>query len=424
MTGRPLHALLLPAATGAGRLLAALAAALDGSGPAILPLDPALPPQRVAALLAAFAPAAIQTQDDNERHRPAGLRPGATAGVPEDTAVVIATSGSTGEPKGVQLSAAALLHSARASLARIGARPGERWLCPLPTSHISGLGVLVRSLVSGTQPLVTSGLSPDGLGGLGCAHVSLVPTQLRRLLAARADLAAFRTILLGGAAAGGGLLTQARAAGARVMTTYGMSETCGGCVYDGVPLADVSVRAGDDGRIRIAGPVIFSGYRGRPDLTAQALADGWFVTSDVGSVGGDGRLIVRGRADEMINTGGEKVAPAEVTAVLETHPGIREAAVFGTPDPDWGQRVTAAVVPADPAAPPPVADLRELARRHLPAYAAPKSVIVVPEIPLLASGKPDLTALRALRRRPPLPGALRRRPPPPGWQGPETGTAE
>jgi O-succinylbenzoic acid--CoA ligase len=245
---------------------------------------------------------------------------------------------------------------------------------------------------------VTGGLPPDGpaLAELGCAHVSLVPAQLRRLLAAGADVGAFRTILLGGAAASAGLLARARGAGARVVTTYGMSETCGGCVYDGVPLDGVSVRTGPDGRIRIAGPVIFSGYRGRPDLTAQSLADGWFLTSDVGSVDPGGRLVVRGRADDMINTGGEKVAPAEVAALLETHPAVQEAAVFGVPSPEWGQQVTAAVVPADPASPPHQQDLRNLVKHHLPAYAAPKSIIVVPEIPLLPSGKPDLGALRTM----------------------------
>jgi o-succinylbenzoate---CoA ligase len=403
MTGRPLHALLLPPAAGAGRLLEALGAALDGSGPAILPLDPRLPPARLAALLDAFTPAAVETQDQPERSRPTARTPrpaGPGDGLPGDTAVVIATSGSTGEPKGAQLSAAALLYSARASLRRIGARPGERWLCPLPTSHIAGLGVLVRSLVSGTTPVVTDRLDPaaPGFGAPGLAHVSLVPTQLRGLLDAGADLGGLRTILLGGAAIPSGLLAAARAAGARVITTYGMSETCGGCVYDGVPLDGVSVRTGPDGRIHLAGPVVFSGYRNRPDLTADAMADGWFVTSDIGEVDGDGHLLVRGRADEMINTGGEKVAPAEVAALLETCPAVREAAVFGEPDPQWGQRVTAAVVPTDPAVPPHLEDLRAAVRQHLPAHAAPKALLLVPAIPLLPSGKPDINALRLLRQ--------------------------
>ena len=400
MAGRPLHALLLPPAAGAGRLLDALAAALDGTGPAILPLDPRLPPARVTDLLRAFSPTAVETPEGAKRWHPGtavAAPAGSGAGLPDEVAVVIATSGSTGEPKGVQLSATALVHSARASLSRLGARPGERWLCPLPTSHVAGLGVLVRSLVGGTTPVVTDRLDPMELGAPGCAFVSVVPTQLRRMLDAGAGLAAFRAILAGGAAVPASLLAQARAAGARVVTTYGMSETCGGCVYDGVPLDGVQVRTGADGQIRIGGPVVFSGYRNRPDLTAAALEDGWFVTSDVGRLGADGRLIVRGRADEMINTGGEKVAPAEVAAVLASCPGVREAAVFGEPDPQWGERVMAAIVPINPAAPPQLAQLRAAVRERLPSYAAPKALILLPELPLLPSGKPDLAALRTLR---------------------------
>jgi O-succinylbenzoic acid--CoA ligase len=390
MTGRPLHALLLPPAD--PRLLAALAAALDGSGPAILPLDPALPPARIAALLAALTPAAVQT--------PAGTGPGPGGGpgtVPDGVAAVIATSGSTGEPKAAQLSAAALRHSARASLDRLGARPGGRWLCPLPVSHISGLGVLVRSLLAGTDPVVVPRLAGDhDPAAYGCDYVSLVPTQLRRLLDAGADLASFAGILLGGAAAPASLLAAARAAGARVVTTYGMSETCGGCVYDGLPLAGVSVRATAEGRLQIGGPVVFSGYRGQPGLTATVLADGWFTTSDVGTVDAGGRVTVRGRADEMITTGGEKVAPAEVAAVLASCPGVAEAVVVGQPDPEWGQRVTAVVVAADPARPPRLDALRAVVRERIAAYAAPRALVLVPAIPLLASGKPDLAALRGL----------------------------
>lgn len=404
VTGRPLHALLLPPDT-AGRLSEALAAALDGSGPAILPLDPGLPQSRLTALLGTLAPTAVETPDGIERwaraHPPPGADPGTVAGVPEEVAVVIATSGSTGQPKGVQLSAAALLHSARASLDRIGARPGERWLCPLPTSHIAGLGILVRSLAAGSDPVVAERLDPANadFAALGCAHVSLVPTQLRRLLAAGADLTPLRTVLLGGAAIPPGLLESARAAGARVVTTYGMSETCGGCVYDGIPLTGVSARLNSTGRIEISGPVVFSGYRSDPALTAGVMNDGWFVTSDIGELDGAGRLTVRGRADDMINSGGEKVAPAEVAAVLETCPAVREAAVIGEPDPDWGERVTAVIVPADPQAPPALDDLRSWIRARMPAHAAPRTLILVPQIPLLPSGKPDRAALRALRTR-------------------------
>jgi O-succinylbenzoic acid--CoA ligase len=315
-------------------------------------------------------------------------------GVRPEVAVVIATSGSTGQPKAAELSAGALLASARASLSRIGARGGERWLCCLPASHVAGIGVLVRSLISGTAPVVSGRLTAGTISAAGCAYVSLVPTQLRRLLEAGADLSALRAILLGGAAIPGGLLAAARTAGVRVVTTYGMSETCGGCVYDGLPLDGVSAEVGADGRIRIAGPVLFSGYRLRPDLSASARDGRWFITSDLGSVSASGRLLIRGRADDMIITGGENVVADEVAAVVGTCPGVREAVVVGRPDQDWGQLVTAMVVPADPAAPPTLAAIRSHARAKLPAHAAPRALVLLARLPLLPSGKPDLDRLR------------------------------
>jgi O-succinylbenzoic acid--CoA ligase len=394
VTSRPLHAVLLPAEAAGGRLLETLAAALDGTGPAILPLDPALPRDRLESLLDAFAPATIETADGVTRLAP-GWTPAATRpGVRPEVAVVIATSGSTGRPKGTELSATALLASARASLRRIGARPGERWLCCLPPSHVAGLQVLVRSLLCGPAPLVTARLTAGTIDAGGCAYASLVPTQLRRLIDAGADLAALRAILLGGAAIPAGLLTAASAAGAVVVTTYGMSETCGGCVYDGVPLDEVSAQIGDDGRIRIAGPVLFSGYRLRPDLTALARDGRWFITADLGSTDSSGRLLVRGRADDVIVTGGEKVVASEVAAMVGTCPGVRDVAVVGRPDAEWGEKVTAIVVPADPAAPPALAAVRAHVRDKLPAYAAPRALVLVTRIPLLPSGKPDLERLR------------------------------
>jgi o-succinylbenzoate---CoA ligase len=393
VTSRPLHAVLLPAGPAGGRLLEALASALDGTGPAILPLDPGLPRARLDALIGAFAPATIETAEGTSRLAPA--RPAAPLpGVRPEVAVVIATSGSTGRPKGTELSAAALLASARASLSRIGARPGERWLCCLPASHVAGIQVLVRSLVAGVAPVVSARLTAGTISAAGCAYVSLVPTQLRRLLDAGADLTGLRAILLGGAAIPGALLAAARAAGTTVITTYGMSETCGGCVYDGVPLDGVSAEAGRDGRIRIAGPVLFSGYRLRPEESASARDGRWFITSDLGSIDASGRLAVRGRADDMIITGGEKVVADEVAAVVGTCPGVLEAAVVGRPDPEWGEIVTAVVVPADPAAPPALAAIRSHARGKLPAHAAPRALVLLTRLPLLPSGKPDLERLR------------------------------
>ncbi len=410
MTARPLHAVLLPPAAAGGRMTEALAAALDGTGPAILPLDPGLPRARLDALLKALRPSVVETAEGPERY--VAPPPGHTSapGVSPDTALVIATSGSTGPPKGTELSAAALLASARASLRRVGAGPGERWLCCLPPFHIAGVQVLVRSLVAGTTPVIVARLEPGALAAGGCAHVSVVPTQLRRLLDAGEDLTAVRTILLGGAAPPPGLVDAARAAGGRVITTYGMSETCGGCVYNGMPLDDVQVDTGPGGRIRIAGPVLFSGYRLRPDLTAQARDGRWFVTSDIGSIGPSGELLVRGRADDVINTGGEKVVAVEVEAALATCAGVRDAVVVGRPDPEWGEVVTAVVVPLDPSQPPRLADIRAHVRDRLPAYAAPAALLIVPEMPMLPSGKPDRGALRSQAGSHGVPGGRDLRP--------------
>ena len=394
---RPLRAVLVERAT--PRLVELLAAALDGTGPAILPLDAGLPAGRLAELIAALGPGSIEDAEGVTT-----VRSAQNEGVAEGTAVVVGTSGSTGTPKGVELSAAALRHSAQACLQRVSARPGERWLCCLPATHVAGLQVLVRSLVSGTEPVLAERADAETVTGSGCAHVSLVPTQLQRLLAeagSAAPLAGFSSVLLGGAAASASLLDAARAAGVPVVTTYGMTETCGGCVYDGIPLDGVRVEIRSDaddspaeaGRIWIAGPVLFSGYR--PQVAGQAeLRDGWFRTGDLGRLDSSGRLVVRGRADDVINTGGHKVVPGEVAAALQTCPGVGEVAVVGQPDPEWGERVIAVVVPADPADPPALELLRLHVRERLPRYAAPSKVVMVDAVPMLPSGKHDIVRLR------------------------------
>jgi len=385
---RSLHAVLLSGVTDATRLIGPLAKALDGTGPAILPLDAGLPAARLGTLLGAFRPDVVVGVAGDATVRSGGQ------GTAPDTAVVVGTSGSTGEPKGVELSAAALLHSARASLARVGALPGERWLCCLPVTHVAGLQVLVRSLAAGSEPAVAAHADAGALAGSGAAHVSVVPTQLARLLAdpaGTAALAGFSSVLVGGAAAPEGLLARARAAGIAAVTTYGMTETCGGCVYDGVPLDGVRVRAGEDGLLRISGPVLMNRYFGGADLDVE------FVTSDLGTVSPDGRVTVRGRADDVINTGGHKVVPGEVAAALESCPGVREVVVIGRPDLEWGERVTAVVVPEDPVDPPSLELLRMHVRERLPRYASPSEVVLTEAIPVLPSGKPDLASLRKAR---------------------------
>jgi o-succinylbenzoate---CoA ligase len=391
---RSLHAVLVERAT--PRLVELLAAALDGTGPAIAPLDATLPAARLDQLVAALAPDTVE-----DCAGVTTVRSGEKKGVADSTAVIVGTSGSTGVPKGVEISAAALLHSARASLARLAARPGERWLCCLPAAYIPAIQVLVRSLVSGTDPVLADRADAETVAASGCAHVSLVPTQLRRLLdidittktGAAAPLAGFSSVLLGGAAAPAGLLEAARAARIPVVTSYGMTETCGGCVYDGIPLDEVQVTIGDeDGRIWIGGPVLFSGYVGGPERLAPD--DGWFRTGDLGRLDSAGRLVVRGRADDVINTGGYKVVPGEVAAALQTCRGVRDVAVVGQPDSQWGERVVAVVMPAHPADPPTLELLRLHVRERLPRYAAPSKMVVVEAIPMLPSGKHDIAQLR------------------------------
>jgi O-succinylbenzoic acid--CoA ligase len=209
-------------------------------------------------------------------------------------------------------------------------------------------------------------------------------------------LRAFDVVLLGGAAAPGPLRSEAAAAGLNVVTTYGMSETCGGCVYDGVALDGVAVAVGASGRIRIGGPTLFSRYDGDPRLTAEVMSDGWFLTSDLGRIDEGGRLRVLGRLDDVVVSGGVNVPVPAVAERLRRHPGVREAEVLGVADDDWGTRVVAVVVAEDPADPPALEELRGwVSQVHDRAW-APRQLLVVGETPLLANGKLDRVRLERL----------------------------
>jgi o-succinylbenzoate---CoA ligase len=353
-------------------LLEHLPAALDGSGPALLPGGP-------SSLAGPLGPGEDSSSDP--------------------TAVVVATSGSTGDPKGVLLSAGALRASAVATHARLGG-PG-RWLLATPARYIGGIQVLVRSLIAGTEPVVldlSSGFRADDFAAKGQEllaqpgrhYTALVPTQLARLLdgPARAVLAALDGIVLGGAPMSADL--RRASADLPVVSAYGMSETASGCVYDGVPLDGVSVRVVED-RVAISGPMLARGYRGRPDLTSASFVDGWFITSDLGRFA-DGRLEILGRADDMINTGGVKVPASAVERVLERH--VPAACVVGLDHPEWGQVVAAVIVgSAD------LAELRDLVRAELGAPAVPKVLRVIDSLPLRGPGKVDRAAVRAFLTR-------------------------
>ncbi|MDT7577902.1 MAG: o-succinylbenzoate---CoA ligase, partial [Pseudonocardiales bacterium] len=230
-------------------------------------------------------------------------------------------------------------------------------------------------------------------------YTSLVPTQLRRVLESEDALEALRgyaAVLIGGAALDAETRERASAVGVRVVTTYGMSETAGGCVYDGVPLDGVTVDLDADGRILLGGPTLASGYLGRADETAAAFGGGRFRTGDLGRWH-DGRLEVLGRADDMIVTGGEKVAPAAVERVLTSQPGVRAACVTALPDDEWGQIVAAAVVLDGPVEAADWTDpLRAAVRTDLGRAAVPRRIVAVAEIPLRGIGKPDRAAVARL----------------------------
>ncbi|MDU0314276.1 o-succinylbenzoate--CoA ligase [Phycicoccus sp. M110.8] len=389
----------IPAGERAREALPALRAALDGSGPAVLPCaaDGPLPE----------------------------LPDGA---VPDDgTALVVGTSGSTGTPKLAMLPATALGASADATHDRLGG-PGT-WLLAMPPHHIAGVQVMLRCVAAGTEPHfvdLSGGFTPDALaravarmtpaadptpGGpsMGPAtarrYTALVPTQLVRVLAdpgATAALADLDAVLVGGAGTPPSVLSAARAEGIRVVTTYGMSETCGGCVYDGEPLRGALVRTDAEGRLSLGGATLATGYLGRPDLTAAAFstdADGtrWFRTDDVGHRDGVGRWHVDGRLDDLVNTGGLKVAPRVVEdALTEVVPGVAEAVVVGLPDAEWGQVVAAALVLSPGADPPTLTGARDALRGTLPAHALPRHLLVLGALPLRGPGKPDRLAVTNL----------------------------
>ncbi len=356
-------------------------------GDAVLPLAPDAPDAEVTRVLGRLQAARLVSTTSDGRVEVEDLPAPEGAAVGPEVALVVATSGSTGEPKGVVLSHEAVTASTTASLRRLGCGTGEAWLGCLPTHHVAGLQTLLRSWASQAAPVVHDGFDVAAVDAADAAHVSLVPTQLSRLLSAGVDLARFSTVLLGGAPASPELLQRARDAGARLVLSYGMSETCGGCVYDGVPLDGVEAAVGADGRIRLRGPVRFTGYRGDPAATAAAIDDeGWFVTGDVGRWV-DGRLEVLGRADDVVISGGENVPLAAVTEALRSHPGVHDAVATGREDPEWGQVVVAAVAPDDPSRPPTLEDLRAHVRRQHPAAFAPREVTIVGAIPRDGLGK-------------------------------------
>lgn len=356
-------------------------------------LRPVAGPDILPALAAALAggPAVVPLAEDplERRQTLAAVRPDRP--VEDGVAAIVATSGSTGEPKGVLLSAAAIRASVAATHERLGG-PGH-WTLALPAHYVAGLMVLARTVLAGTRATtVRSDLGDLVAPTAGRHYLSLVPTQLVRALTSPTGeaLAGFDAVLVGGAALDSGVLERARRRGITVVTTYGMSETCGGCVYDGRPLSGVDIQVNPAGVVSIAGPPLFSGYRLRPDLTADVLVDGRLLTFDRGRWH-DGRLEILGRRDAVVITGGHNV---DLEQVERTTAGLgEEIAILALGDPEWGSVVVAVTASACS-----YDDLRAFLTPRLPAYALPRRLVRLNALPRTSSGKIDRVAIRRLLR--------------------------
>ncbi|MDO8361437.1 MAG: AMP-binding protein [Actinomycetota bacterium] len=350
---------------GGARFVAALQHAW-AAGNAVLPVDRRLPPAARRALLAAMQPGRLL--DEQGDHALDGGR-----AVDEGDALVVATSGSTGAPKGVVLTHRAVLASATATSQRLGITADDTWLACLPLSHVGGLSVVTRALLTGTPLVVHDGFDAERVQAAardGATAVSLVTTALQRI-----EPAMFRVIVLGGAHPPTDRPPNAH-------TTYGLTETGSGVVYDGRPLDGVEVQLAPDGEVLLRGPMLLRAYR---DSTTPLDGDGWLHTADLGRWRPDGRLHVEGRRGDLIITGGENVWPEPVEAVLRSHPSVADVGVAGVADADWGQRVVAWVVPAGTA--PTLAELRAHVAETMPAFCAPRELRVVAALPRTALGK-------------------------------------
>ncbi|MET1002351.1 MAG: fatty acid--CoA ligase family protein [Acidimicrobiia bacterium] len=376
-------AALLPGPALADAVMAAWAA-----GETILAMNPAAPAAEIERLLARLRPTHF-CDGEGRRARTDGVP------APAGTAAIVVTSGTTGEPKGVELTRAGMEVMGRSYTAGLDAGPGDRWLACLPLHHVASLGVLARAYVTGLAWTVHDGFDIERVAASpraeGTTMVSVVPTTLRRLLDAGAPMHEYRRVIVGGAPIPEALRTRAESRGVVVVDAYGMTEAWGGWALDGIPIAGAEGAVAPDGEVLVRGAIVMRGYRLDIEQTAEVLEDdGWLHTGDIGEIV-DGRVRVTDRKRDIVITGGVNVSPTEVENVLGHYPGVADVCIIGVPDEEWGERVVAYVVSDDA---PTVADLRAFARQQLSAAKLPREVRVVSEIPRSGSGK----ALRRLLR--------------------------
>ena len=359
-----------------GEAWLSIAAATWAAEASLLPVDHRLAAPAAQSLLADGRPTVLVSPQGWRRVR---------SGRPADpgVALIVPTSGSSGRPRLVELTRAAVEAAVASSLRALTADAGDGWVRCLPFAHIGGLLVLLRGVLGGAPLLFRGPAELEPVAGF--PFVSVVPTQLVRTLDAGVEFRGYRALLVGGGGMDAALRSRLAAAGAPCVVTYGLTQSCGGVVYDGTPLPGVSVRIDEGGEIQLGGPTLLRGYR---DGSAAGLtADGWLPTGDAGRLDGDGRLHVHGRLDDLIVTGGENVWPGDVEVALRSHPAVADCAVFGRPDPSWGQRVVAAVVPRDRAVPPTLEELRDHVGALLGRHQAPRELLLVESLPRTALGK-------------------------------------
>lgn len=370
-------------------------------GDAVTVLDPDAPAAAVAARVEMLG--ATLLVDASGRRRLASGAP-----VAQGVVAVVSTSGTTGVPAAVTLTGTGMRAMADGVSAAhdTGGAP-HTWLCCLPLHHVAGLAILARHHLGGDGLVVHESFDPDAVGRApeedGATIVSLVPTMLRRMLEQGVPLDGYRALRLGGGPVPDALRRRAEEAGGHVVATYGMTETWGGCVHDGVADAGVDLRIDRNGEIQVRGAVVTPGYHRDPERTRASFAeDGWFRTGDLGqlesgSAGSPDRLRVLDRMKDLIISGGVNVSPTAVEAALSDHPGVADVAVVGTPDDEWGERVVAHVVPTDRSDPPSLAVLRSFAAQRLPKASLPREVRITDMIPRTGGGKIRRVDLRDRR---------------------------
>ena len=350
------------------------------NGDAVLPIDQRLRPAGKKMLMDIMAPSEIIDASFTTSSLPNG-RP-----MQDGDALVIASSGSTGSPKGIIHTRSSILAGAQASASRLQLSSNDHWLVCIPVSHVGGFSVIARALHTGAaltlHPTFDTTAVQEAVKH-GATHTSLVATALSRI-----NTSLFRTILLGGSSAPDNLPSN-------VITTYGMTETGGGVVYNGQPLDNVEIKIVDS-EIYLRCPMLMRAYR---DDQTVSIEDEWYVTGDIGEIDDNGKLSVHGRQTDLIITGGENVWPSVVENSLASHPIINQVVVRGTPDTTWGQRVVAYVVLNDSSQTSEVkllSDLREHVKQTLPAFCAPQQIVILAEIPRTSLGKVDVQALPSL----------------------------